>query len=101
VDVFNIVQLGGRPSMNGRPGVSGEWSISNLVLPVPGDVKRYPTEHINAVLTNTIRFVELVGFYLGVKMPFEVTWGGRKLGVGVPWIGSIKGYGGTSGEWAR
>ncbi|KAF5345787.1 hypothetical protein D9758_011903 [Tetrapyrgos nigripes] len=101
VEVFNIVQLGGRPSMNGRPGVSGEWSIANLVLPVPGDVKRYPTEHINAVLTNTIRFVELVGFYLGVKMPFQVTWSGRKLGVGVPWIGSIRGYGGSSGEWAR
>ncbi|KAK7433981.1 hypothetical protein VKT23_020444 [Stygiomarasmius scandens] len=101
VEVFHIVQLGGRPAMNGRPGVAGEWSIANLVLPVPGDVKRYPTEHINAVLTNTIRFVELLGFYLGVKMPFEVSWSGRKLGVGVPWIGSVKGYGGTAGEWAR
>ncbi|KAE9397522.1 hypothetical protein BT96DRAFT_71421 [Gymnopus androsaceus JB14] len=77
------------------------WTIFNLILPVPGDMRRYPPDHINAVLTHTIHFVNLLAFYLGVKLPFHVTWGKGKLGVGIPYIGAVKGIGGENGGWAR
>ncbi|KAE9397484.1 hypothetical protein BT96DRAFT_921446 [Gymnopus androsaceus JB14] len=77
------------------------WTIGNLILPVPGDMRRYPPDHINAVLTHTIHFVNLLAFYLGVKLPFHVTWGKGKLGVGIPYIGAVKGIGGENGGWAR
>ncbi|KAH6910914.1 UV radiation resistance protein/autophagy-related protein 14, partial [Coprinopsis sp. MPI-PUGE-AT-0042] len=102
VDVFNIVEVGGRPTIGGRKGARGEWTIgSGLVLPVPGDIRRYPPDHINAVLTLTLHFINLLSFYLGVKLPFEVTWSGGKVGLGQPWIGAIKGSGEGSGSWAR
>ncbi|KAF8646170.1 hypothetical protein AX16_007365 [Volvariella volvacea WC 439] len=90
VDVFSLVP-GGK--------TQGEWTIGNLVLPVPGDIKRYPPDHINAVITHTIHFISLLTFYLGVKLPFEVTWTGNKLGVGKPTIGAIKG--GEHGGWSK
>ncbi|KAJ3896407.1 UV radiation resistance protein and autophagy-related subunit 14-domain-containing protein [Lentinula edodes] len=77
------------------------WIISNLILPVPGDMRRYPPDHLNAVMTSTIHFVNLLAFYLGVKLPFHVTWTKGKLGVGVPHIGAVKGIGGDAGGWAR
>lgn len=77
------------------------WIISNLILPVPGDMRRYPPDHLNAVMTSTIHFVNLLAFYLGVELPFYVTWAKGKLGVGVPHIGAVKGIGGDSGGWAR
>lgn len=40
VDVFDIVQVGGRPSLGGTKGAKGEWMIGGLVLPVPGDMRR-------------------------------------------------------------
>lgn len=40
VEVFNIVQVGGRPAVGGMKGAKGEWSIERLILPVPGDVRR-------------------------------------------------------------
>jgi hypothetical protein len=41
VEVFNIVEVGGRPTIGGRKGARGEWTIgSGLVLPVPGDIRR-------------------------------------------------------------
>ncbi|KAG2022263.1 hypothetical protein CC2G_000033 [Coprinopsis cinerea AmutBmut pab1-1] len=107
VEVFNIVEVGGRPNIGGRQGTRGEWTIGpGLVLPVPGDIRRYPPDHINAVLTLTLHFVNLLSFYLGVKLPFEVVWSGGKVGLGVPWIGAIKGgpvsgEGGGSASWAR
>ena len=55
--------------------------------------------HMNAVITLTIHFVGLLTFYLGIKLPFDVTWSGGKLGVGQPWIRSIKGT--ESGSWAK
>ena len=36
VEVFDIVEVGGRPSLGGRAGVKGEWNIVGNVLPVPG-----------------------------------------------------------------
>ncbi|KAJ3998731.1 UV radiation resistance protein/autophagy-related protein 14 [Lentinula boryana] len=77
------------------------WTIANLILPVPGDMRRYPPDHLNAVLTPTIHFLNLLAFYLGVKLPFHVTWTQGKLGVGLPYIGAVKGVGSESGGWAR
>lgn len=64
-------------------------------------MRRYPPDHINAVLTHTIHLVNLLAFYLGIKLPFHVTWAKGKLGVGIPHIGAVKGIGGESGGWAR
>ena len=119
VEVFNIVEVGGRPPIGGKAGIKGEWTIGDLVLPVPGDIRRtpslsfpyvidsheninmsgYPPDHINAVITHTIHFLGLLTFYLGIKLPFEITWTGGKLGVGQPFIRSIKGT--ESGSWAK
>ncbi|KAI0765469.1 UV radiation resistance protein and autophagy-related subunit 14-domain-containing protein [Fomes fomentarius] len=111
VEVFSVVEVGGRPPLGGKAGTKGEWTIGGLVLPVPGDIRRYPPDHINAVLSHTIHFVTLLAFYLGIKLPFEIVWsrsstpppnstkGSGLLGVGTPWIGAIRG--GESGGWAR
>ncbi|KAI0036321.1 UV radiation resistance protein/autophagy-related protein 14 [Vararia minispora EC-137] len=99
VEVFNVVEVGGRPPVGGKAGTKGEWTIGGLVLPVLGDIRRYPPDHINAVITHTVHFVGLLAFYLGVKLPFDVTWSGGKLGVGQAWIRAIKG--GESGSWAK
>ncbi|KAJ7852776.1 UV radiation resistance protein and autophagy-related subunit 14-domain-containing protein [Mycena olivaceomarginata] len=65
VEVFNIVEVGGRPPLGGKAGSRGEWTIGDLILPVPGDVRRYPPQHINAVLGHTVHFLGLLAFYLG------------------------------------
>ncbi|KAJ7437477.1 UV radiation resistance protein and autophagy-related subunit 14-domain-containing protein [Mycena galericulata] len=96
IDVFHVVEVGGRPPLGGKAGSQGEWTIGDLILPVPGDVRRYPPQHINAVLGHAVHFVGLLSWYLGVKLPFAVKWEGGKLGVGVPWIGP--GLGGW-GRW--
>ncbi|KAG6916523.1 hypothetical protein DXG01_006464 [Tephrocybe rancida] len=99
VEVFNVVEVGGRPPIGGKAGTKGEWTIGDLILPVPGDIRRYPPDHINAVITHTIHFLSLLTFYLGVKLPFEVSWSGGKLGVGTPSIGA--GRGPENGGWAK
>ncbi|PCH44637.1 hypothetical protein WOLCODRAFT_154674 [Wolfiporia cocos MD-104 SS10] len=112
VEVFSVVEVGGRPPVGGKAGTKGEWTIGGLVLPVLGDMRRYPPDHINAVLTHTLHFLSLLAFYLGIKLPFGVIWSRSStppssssspdrglLGVGVPWIGAIKG--GENGGWAR
>ncbi|KAF8632514.1 hypothetical protein AX15_001847 [Amanita polypyramis BW_CC] len=99
VEVFNVVEVGGRPPIGGKPGTKGEWTIGTLTLPVPGDMRRYPPDHINAVITHTVHFLSLLTFYLGTKLPFEISWSSGKLGVGQPWIGAGKGA--ETGGWAR
>src|ERR1700691_2151088 len=42
VEVFNVVEVGGRPPIGGKAGTKGEWTIGDLVLPVPGDIRREP-----------------------------------------------------------
>jgi hypothetical protein len=59
----------------------------------------YPPTHINAVITHTIHFIGLLTFYLGVRLPFEIEWSGKKLGLGQPWIGA--GRGSDSASWVR
>ncbi|KAG6860272.1 hypothetical protein C0995_013449 [Termitomyces sp. Mi166 len=95
VEVFNVVEVGGRPPIGGKAGTKGEWTIGDLILPVPGDIRH----HINAVITHTIHFLSLLTFYLGVKLPFEISWMGGKLGVGSPFIGA--GRGSELGGWAK
>jgi hypothetical protein len=34
------VEAGGHPPIGGKVGTKGEWTISDLVLPVPGDIRR-------------------------------------------------------------
>ncbi|KAH8089901.1 UV radiation resistance protein and autophagy-related subunit 14-domain-containing protein [Cristinia sonorae] len=119
VEVFSVVEVGGRPPIGGKAGTKGEWTIGGLVLPVPGDMRRYPPDHINTVLTHTLHFLSLLAFYLGVRLPFDVIWSRSStppssgsassstssvsrnglLGVGTPWIGAIRG--GEHGGWAR
>lgn len=116
VEVFDVVQVGGRPAVGGMKGAKGEWSIGGLILPVPGDVRRkycislwgssvftlssgYPAQYINAAVTHTIHFINLLSFYLGVKLPFEIQWTGNGLGVGTPMIGA--GPGAEAGGWSR
>ncbi|KAF8337830.1 UV radiation resistance protein and autophagy-related subunit 14-domain-containing protein [Amanita rubescens] len=99
VEVFNVVEVGGRPPIGGKPGTKGEWTIGTLTLPVPGDMRRYPPDHINAVITHTVHFLSLLTFYIGIKLPFEISWSSGKLGVGQPWIGAGKGA--ETGGWAR
>ncbi|KAK2464081.1 hypothetical protein APHAL10511_003911 [Amanita phalloides] len=99
VEVFNVVEVGGRPPIGGKLGTKGEWTIGTLTLPVPGDMRRYPPDHVNAVITYTVHFLSLLTFYLGVKLPFEISWSSGKLGVGQPWIGAGKGS--ETGGWAR
>lgn len=116
VEVFDVVQVGGRPAVGGMKGAKGEWSIGGLILPVPGDVRReyrcsplamsrahfylgYPPQYINAAVTHTIHFINLLSFYLGIKLPFEIQWSGTGLGVGTPMIGA--GSGTDSGGWSK
>lgn len=40
VEVFNVVEVGGRPPVGGKAGAKGEWTIGGLVLPVLGDIRR-------------------------------------------------------------
>lgn len=99
VEVFDVVQVGGRPAVGGMKGAKGEWSIGGLTLPVPGDVRRYPAQYINAAVTHAIHFINLLSFYLGVKLPFEIQWSGNGLGVGAPFIGAASGT--DAGGWSR
>lgn len=123
VDVFDLAEVGGRPSLGVRSGTRGEWTIvaPGLVFPVPGDIRRtdafpslisnenthssltvgYPPVHMNAILTHTIHFLGLLTFYLGVKLPFEITWSGGKLGFGQPFISAARPGGSESGGWAK
>ena len=99
VDVFAVVEVGGRPAAGVRAATRGAWTIGGLVLPVPGDMRRVPPAHANAALTFTLHFIGLLTFYLGVRLPFEVGWSGGKLGVGIPEIWATRGE--DRGGWAK
>jgi hypothetical protein len=45
VEVFSVVEVGGRPPIGGRAGTKGEWMIGDLVLPVLGDIRRESFQH--------------------------------------------------------
>jgi len=50
-------------------------------------------------LTHTIHFMNLLSFYLGVKLPFQIEWSGRGLGIGTPLIAAGKGT--EIGGWSK
>ncbi|KAH6910915.1 hypothetical protein BKA70DRAFT_1398615 [Coprinopsis sp. MPI-PUGE-AT-0042] len=62
--------------------------------------KSSPLDHINAVLTLTLHFINLLSLYLGVKLLFEVPWSRGKVGLCQPWIGAIKGVPTSNGGGA-
>lgn len=43
LNVFDIAEVGGRPSLGGTRGTKGEMTIGGLVLPVPGDMRSKKT----------------------------------------------------------
>lgn len=71
------------------------------MFPVPGDIRRYAPVHVNAILTHTIHFLGLLTFYLGIKLPFQITWSGGKLGFGRPSISAARPGGSETGGWAK
>lgn len=79
-----------------RQGMGGEeyiWTLGKMTLPTPDELYRKHLRYTNsascsltlrpgckptvlhATLYNTLHFIRLTAFYLGVKLPFEVTWG--------------------------
>jgi hypothetical protein len=56
VEVFNVVEVGGRPPVGGRAGTKGEWTIGDLILPVPGDIRRASCYSLLTLMTNTSAF---------------------------------------------
>ncbi|KAG2357643.1 UV radiation resistance protein and autophagy-related subunit 14-domain-containing protein [Suillus spraguei] len=115
VEVFHVVEVGGRPAVGGgrAQGENGQlvdWFFQyQEMLDVrydgllrqesdhTGRIIGYPPDHINAVITHTIHFLGLLTFYLGIKLPFEVSWSCKRFGVGMPWIGAGRG----SESWAK
>lgn len=52
VEVFSVVEVGGRPPIGGKAGTKGEWTIGGLVLPVPGDMRRTSTSNLTLMSPN-------------------------------------------------
>ena len=77
------------------------YAISSLSLPSnPADLQALPPEHIQTVVQFLVQFLQLLSFYLSVKLPFEIVWdGGTVEGVGRPWIRPVKGD--DDGGWAK
>lgn len=83
-----------------------KWSISGLVIPLPEELRQatqngsgLAVDDINAAIVYTLQFMNLLCFYLGVKLPFEVHWSGGKPSVGVPLFRA--GPGTSSGNWSK
>jgi hypothetical protein len=51
VEVFHVVEVGGRPPIGGKAGTKGEWTIGDLILPVPGDI-RSQSPHMSSSRTS-------------------------------------------------
>lgn len=98
-----------RPSISSAKKVQPtlKWTICGLVLPSPSEVRKsvqdgipvHTIEEINAAIEYTLRFVSVLCFYLGVKLPFLVRWSGGKQGVGIPYLKA--GSGPAFGNWSR
>lgn len=69
----------------------------NSVDHVPG--LGYSQEHVTAAVSNTLQFIGLLTFYLGVKLPFDTIWSGGAPGMGFPSI--VAGRGPERGGWAK
>ncbi|KZO94876.1 hypothetical protein CALVIDRAFT_483801 [Calocera viscosa TUFC12733] len=83
-----------------RQHSSGEATIAGLPFPRPGDHRLVKPEQINGVLVHTLHFLHLLSYYLGVKLPFAVSWSGGHFLVGKPTIRAGSGNA-EDGDWVR
>ncbi|KZT62129.1 hypothetical protein CALCODRAFT_479326 [Calocera cornea HHB12733] len=83
-----------------RQSASGEATIVGLPFPRPGDHRHVKPEQINGVLVHTLHFLHLLAYYLGVKLPFAVSWSGGRFLVGKPTIRAGSGNA-EDGDWVR
>ncbi|KAG8833147.1 hypothetical protein FRC17_011267 [Serendipita sp. 399] len=96
-------------SITKRPAAprSLTWTICGLALPLPKDIQQSlqtgitseVLEQTNAAVTYAIHFVNLLGFYLGIKVPFEIRWSGGRQAIGVPYLKASSGS--SNGNWAK
>ncbi len=69
VEVFNVVEVGGRPPIGGKAGTKGEWTIGDLILPVPGDIRRESILFHQLFLFATSYLEFMVPFYPHLTSP--------------------------------
>ncbi|KAG8789678.1 hypothetical protein FRC15_003747 [Serendipita sp. 397] len=92
-----------------KPAVprSPTWSICSLAFPLPKTIQQSLQkgitseilEETNAAVTYTIHFINLLCFYLGVKLPFEIRWSGGRQAIGSPYLKASSGS--SNGNWAK
>ncbi|CEL62884.1 hypothetical protein RSOLAG1IB_10552 [Rhizoctonia solani AG-1 IB] len=62
-----------------RVGQAGQeeyiWTLGRMELPSADDLSRFKPSLLHTTLYNTLHFMRLTSFYLGVKLPFEIGWG--------------------------
>ncbi|PWN52594.1 hypothetical protein IE53DRAFT_384966 [Violaceomyces palustris] len=58
-----------------------DWTIVGLVLPLPGDVRRFPRDSINGALAHTVHLLQLLTAYLGISLPFTIGVQGGKTNI--------------------
>ncbi|KAL1921377.1 uncharacterized protein VTP21DRAFT_11093 [Calcarisporiella thermophila] len=55
-----------------------EYQILGMWLPSRGDFTKFPRHELNATLGHVIHFTNVLSYYLGVKLPFQVVNRGTK-----------------------
>lgn len=86
---------------------TSKWTIGGLVLPTPAEVQnsvregvhQYTIQETNAAIGYILHFIDILCFYLGVKLPFDVRWSGGKPRVGTPSLRASPGP--ANGNWSR
>ncbi|KAG8690274.1 hypothetical protein FRC11_012722 [Ceratobasidium sp. 423] len=51
------------------------WTLGRMEIPAIEDLSRTKPSLLHTTLYNALHFLRLTSFYLGVKLPFEVSWG--------------------------
>ncbi|EJU06089.1 hypothetical protein DACRYDRAFT_112868 [Dacryopinax primogenitus] len=83
-----------------RQTTTGEATIVSLPFPKPGDHRHTKPEQLNGVLVHTLHLLHLLAYYLGVKLPFVISWSGGRFLVGKPTIRASSGNS-EDGDWVR
>jgi hypothetical protein len=87
---------------------TSKWTVCGLVLPTPAEVQKsirrgsleqYTIQEANAAIGHILHFIDILCFYLGVKLPFEVRWSGGKPRAGNPFLRASSGS--SNGNWSR